>query len=70
MQTIPVGLERNIMLKAHDVMWDWKTFINPFLDVTTLNEVVGRCWNHAQRELGFPNLADTTPASSDLLCCP
>jgi len=69
-RNMTVGLKCGIMLKAHDLIWDWRMFVNPFPDVITLNEVVGRCWKDVRRELGFPNFADTTPASSDLVCCP
>jgi len=65
-----VRLERSIMLKARDLMWDWTMFINPLPDVIILNEAVSRCWKDAPRELGFPNFADATPASGDLVCCP
>jgi len=65
-----VGLERSIVLKARDLTWDWMMFINPFPDVITLNEAVGRCWKDARRELGFANFTNTTLASSDLVCCP
>jgi len=60
------------VLKDHDLMWDWKMFVYAFLDVITLNKAVGkgRYWKDVWRELGFPNFADTTPASSDLMCCP
>jgi len=64
------GLEHSIMLKARDLMWDWTLFVNPFPDVITLNEAVSRCWKDAWKELGFPNFADDTPASCELVSCP
>ena len=63
------GLECSIVLKARDLIWDWTLFLNPFPDVITLNEAVSRCWKDAQRELGFPNFADATSASSELVSC-
>jgi len=63
-----VGLECSIVLKACDLMWDWTIFVNPFPDVITFNEVVGRCWEDVRRELGFPNIEDASLASSDLVC--
>jgi len=65
-----VGLAHSIVLKAHDLMWGWIMFVNLFPDVITLNEVVGWCWKDGQRDLGFPNFDDATPASSDLVCWP
>ena len=69
-RNIAVGLEHSIVLKARDLMWNWMMFVNQFPDVITLNEAVGMCWKDAQRELGLPNFADATLASSDLVCCP
>jgi len=69
-RNMAVGLKRSIVLKARNLIWDWTMFVNLFPDVITLNEAFGRCWKDAQRELGFPNFADATPASSDLVCCP
>jgi len=46
-RNMAIGLERSIVLKAHDLMWDWTMFVNPFPDVITLNKAVGRCWKDA-----------------------
>jgi len=57
---VAVGLERSILVKAHDLMWDWTIFVNPFLDPITLTEEVHRCWRAARSELGFPDFGDAT----------
>jgi len=64
------GLARSIVLKARDLMWEWTIFVNPFPDAITLTEAVRTCWIDARRELGFPNLADATPASNDQVSYP
>jgi len=69
-RNMATGLERRIVLKARDLMWDWTIFVNPFPDAITLNEAVRRCWKDACRELGFPNFADATPASNDQVSYP
>ena len=69
-RNMATGLERSIVLKAHDLMWEWTIFVNPFPDAIALNEAVRRCWKDARRELGFPNFADATPASSDQVSYP
>ena len=65
-----VGLERSIVLKSRDLMWEWTLFVNPFPDAITLSEAVRRCWKDARRELGFPNFADANPASNDQVSYP
>jgi len=42
-RNMAIGLECSIVLKAHDLMWDWMIFVNPFPEVITMNEAVGRC---------------------------
>jgi len=64
-RNMATGLECSIVLKAHDLMWEWTIFANQFPDAITLTEVVRRCWKNALRELGIPNFADATPASND-----
>jgi len=64
------GLELSIVLKARDLIWEWTIFVNPFPDAITLTEAVCTCWKDAGRELGFPNFADTTPASNDQVIYP
>ena len=59
-QNLAVGLERSILVKARDLMWDWTIFVNPLLNPTTLTEEVRRCWRDAQSELGFPDFGDTS----------
>ena len=60
MRNVAVGLERSILVKAHDLMWDWTIFVNPFLDPITLTEEVRRCWRDARGELGFPDFGDAS----------
>ena len=57
--------ERNILVKARDLMWDWTIFVNPFLDPITPTEQVPRCWRDARTELGFSDFGDTTLPSID-----
>jgi len=42
-RNVAVGLERSILVKACDLMWDWTIFVNPFPDPITLTEEVRRC---------------------------
>jgi len=37
---MPTGLERTVLARSRDLMWDWKIFINPFPDPITLTEEV------------------------------
>ena len=55
-----VGLERSILVKAHDLMWDWTIFVNSFPDPITLMEEVRRCWRDARGKLGFPDFGDAS----------
>ena len=57
---VAVGLERSILVKARDLMWDWTIFVNPVLNPITLTEDVHTWWKDAQSELGFPDFADAT----------
>jgi len=41
------GLERSILARSRDLMWDWTIFINPFPDPITLTEEVRTCWSDA-----------------------
>jgi len=63
-------LERSILARARDLMWDWTIFVNPFPDPITLTEEVRTCWSEARTQLGFPDLADATPASNDHVSYP
>ena len=67
---VAVGLERSILVKARDLMWDWTIFVNQFSDPITLTEEVRRCWKDARSELGFPVFADTTLPSTEQVCYP
>ena len=57
---VAVGLERSILVKARDQMWDWTIFVNPFPDPITLTEEVRRGWRDARSELGFPDFGDAS----------
>jgi len=59
-RNVAVGLERSILVKARDLIWDWTIFVNPFPDPITLTEEVRRCWRDAWSELGFPDFGDAT----------
>ena len=61
------GLERTILAKAYDMMWDWTIFVNPSPDPITPTEEVRICWSNAWTELGFPDLADANPSSNNLV---
>ena len=37
-RNMATGLERSIVLKAADLMWEWTIFVNPFPDAITLTE--------------------------------
>ena len=67
---VPVGLERSILVKAWDLMWDWTIFVNPFPDPITLTEEVRRCWRDARSELGFRDFSDPTLPSIELVRYP
>ena len=62
---VAVGLERSILVKARDLMWDWTIFMNPFPDPISLTEEVRRCWRDARSELGFPHFVDATLPSTE-----
>jgi len=62
------GLERSIVLKARDLMWEWTIFVNPFPDAIAITKAVRRCWKDARRELSFPNFAYAALASNDQVC--
>ena len=59
-RNVAVRLERSILVKARDLMWDWTILGNPFPDPITLTEEVRRCCRDAQSELGFPTFGDAT----------
>ena len=60
-----VGIELTIQNKAHELMWDWTHFVNPFPDPITLTEKVHQCWSDTRRILGLPNFPDAAPHSND-----
>jgi len=64
------GLERTILARSRDLMWDWKLFVNPFPDPITLTEEVLTGWSDAQTQLGFADFADATPPSNDQVSYP
>ena len=57
---VAVGLERSMLVKARDQMWDWTIFMNTFPDPITLTEEVRTCWRDALSELGFPDFGDAS----------
>ena len=59
-RNVAVGLERSILVKACDLMWDQTIFVNRFPDPITLTEEVHRCSRHARSELGFPDSGDAS----------
>ena len=59
-RNLAVGLERSILVKARDLMWQWTIFVNPFPDAITLTEEVRRCWRDAWSELDFPDFGDAS----------
>ena len=69
-RNMATGLERSILARARDLMWDWTIFVNPFPDPITLTEEVRTCWSEAWTLLGFPHFADATPASNDQVSYP
>jgi len=69
-RNMATGLERTILARSRDLMWDWTMFVNPFPDPITLTEEVRTCWGHARTKLGFPDFADATPPSNDQVSYP
>ena len=69
-RNVAVGLERSILVKARDLMWDWTIFVNPFPDPITLTEEVHRCWRDAGSELGFRDFGDASLPSIELVRSP
>ena len=59
-RNVAAGLERSILVKARDLMWDWTIFVNRFQDPITVTEEVRRCWRDARSELGFPDFGDAS----------
>ena len=59
-RNVAVGLERSILVKVGDLMWNWTIFVSPFPDLITLREEVRTCWRDTLSELSFPNFADAT----------
>jgi len=59
------GLERSVLTRSRDAMWDWTIFVNPFPDPITMPAEVRTCCSDSQTKLGFSNFADTTPPSND-----
>ena len=53
-------LERAILARSRDLMWDSTICVNPFPDPITLTEEVCTCWSDTRTKLGFPDFADAT----------
>ena len=64
------GLERTVLARSCNLMWDGTIFVNPFSDPITLTEEVRTCWSNARTKLGFPDFADATPPSNDQVSYP
>jgi len=64
------GLQRTILARSRDLMWDWTIFVNPFPDPITLTEEVRTCWSDARTKLCFPDFADATPPSNEQVSYP
>jgi len=69
-RNITTGLERSILARPRDLMWDWTIFVNLFPDPITRTEEVRTCWSEARTQLGFPDIADATPASNEQVSYP
>ena len=52
-----------MLVKARDMMWDWKIFVNLFRDPITLTEEVRWCWRDSRSEMGFPDFGDASVSS-------
>jgi len=62
-RNVAEGLQRSILVKACDLMWDWTIFVNPFPDPITMTEAVRMCWRHARSELAFRDSRDFRDAT-------
>jgi len=69
-RNMATGVERTILARSPDLMWDWTIFVNPFPDPITLTEEVHTCWSDARTQLGFPDFADATSPSTDHVSYP
>jgi len=69
-RNMATGLERTILARSHDLMWNWTIFVSPFPDPITLTEDVRTCWLDARTKLGFPDFADAPPPSNDQVSHP
>jgi len=63
-------LERSILARARDLMWDWTIFVNLFPDSITLTQEVSTGCSEPQTQLHFPDFANATPASNDQVSYP
>jgi len=59
------GLERTILARSRDLMWDWTIFVNAFPEPITLTEEVRTSWSDARTKIGFPDFADASLHSND-----
>ena len=64
------GLERTILARPPDLMWDWTIFIIGFPDPISLTEKVRTCWSDTRTKLGFPDFAHATLPSHDQVSYP
>jgi len=59
-RNMATGLERTILARSRDLIWDWTIFVSPFPDPITLTEDVRTCWSHAGTKLGFPYFTEAS----------
>jgi len=69
-QNMATRLERTILARSRDLMWDWTIFVDPFPDPITLTEEGRTCGSDARTKLGFQDFADATPPSNDQVSYP
>jgi len=69
-RNMATGLERTMLARSRDQMWDWTLFVNQFPDPITLTEEERTCWSDARTKLGIPDFADATPPSNDQVSYP
>jgi len=69
-RNMATGLERTILARSCDLIWDWTNFVNQFPDPITLTEEVRTCWSDARTKLGIRDFADPTRPSNDEVSYP
>ena len=69
-RNMATGLERSILARSRNPMWNWTIFVNPFPDPIPLTEEVRTWWSDAWTKLRFPDFADATPPSNHQVSYP